>query len=241
MKTLVLGASGATGKHLVQQLLLRKQSIKIIVRPSANIPDDWINNQQLTIIRAEISAMPLDEIADHIKDCQAIASCLGHTMSFKGIFGKPRKLVTNTVGLFCSAIKTNPTDKMVKFVLMNSIGCSNKDQNESISQKQKIMMSIFRTLLPPHRDNEEAAEFLRSSIGQKTAKIQWVTVRPDNLTHEDAVTAYHTYSSPINTLFDPYKVSRINVAHFMASLLTEDDLWEEWKGKMPVIYNNSDL
>jgi hypothetical protein len=32
-------------------------------------------------------------------------------------------------------------------------------------------------------------------------------------------------------------ISRINVAHFMARLAVEDELWQEWKGQMPVIYN----
>lgn len=33
------------------------------------------------------------------------------------------------------------------------------------------------------------------------------------------------------------ETSRINVAHFMADLITDDGLWSRWKGQMPVIYN----
>lgn len=29
----------------------------------------------------------------------------------------------------------------------------------------------------------------------------------------------------------------IDVAHFMADLITDDDTWNKWKGQMPVIYN----
>jgi len=43
MITLVVGASGATGKKLVEQLLKMEQKIKVIVRPTGKIPDSWKN------------------------------------------------------------------------------------------------------------------------------------------------------------------------------------------------------
>ena len=36
MTTLVVGATGATGKQLVEQLLNMGQKVKVIVRPSGN-------------------------------------------------------------------------------------------------------------------------------------------------------------------------------------------------------------
>ena len=234
MTMLVLGASGATGKQLVEQLLLMEQQVKVIVRPLANIPNTWNENDRVTIIRASLSEMSVGEIINYTTDCQAIASCLGHGST---IYGKPRKLVTDAVKVLCNAVEKNTSDNVVKFVLMNTAGFRNKDLDERISLGQKIMMSIIRTLVPPHLDNELAAEFLRLNIGQKNAKIQWVVVRPDNLTNEDNVTDYNLSVSPTSTLFKPNKVSRINVAHFMARLIVENDLWEEWQGKMPVIDN----
>lgn len=237
MKILVLGASGATGGHLVEQLLLENQSIKIIVRPSANIPHSWIYDQRINVIKADISAMTSDEAVHHIKDCRAIVSCLGHNMSLKGIYGKPRKLVSDTIKLFCDAIRKGVFDSPMKFILMNTAGYRNKDNNEQISQLQKISMAIIRTVLPPHRDNEYAAEYLRKYIGKDNPKIEWVVVRPDNLTTESTVSAYDTELSPTSTLFKPHKVSRLNVAHFMAKLIQEPELWKKWRGNMPVIFN----
>lgn len=237
MKILVLGASGATGRHLVEQLLLENQSIKIIVRPSANIPHSWIYDKRIEVIKADISAMASDEAVHHIKDCQAITCCLGHNMSLKGIYGKPRKLVSDTIAMFCNAVKKLPLDTPVKIVLMNTAGYRNKDYNEQISLVQKIAMAIIRKVLPPHLDNEQAAEYLRKNIGKDTTKIQWVVVRPDNLTTESTVSAYDTELSPTSTLFKPHKVSRINVAHFMAKLIQEPELWKKWRGNMPVVFN----
>ena len=55
---------------------------------------------------------------------------------------------------------------------------------------------------------------------------------------EEQVTDYDLYPSPIRSvIFDPGKTSRINVSSFMADLITDDSKWNQWVGKMPVIYN----
>ena len=239
MTTLVTGASGATGKHLVEQLLQMGHHVKVIVRPSAKIINEWDSNEAVTIIRANISEMMTDEIAMYTKDCQAIACCLGHNLTVKGLFGKPRKLVANAVELLCSAVEKNSPENSVKFVLMSSVAVRYKDLGERVSFGQKITMGIIRLLAPPHRDNEKAADYLRFTIGQKDPKIQWAAVRPDSLINEDHVTEYQLFPSPTKSLFNPGKTSRINVGNFMARLIVEHDLWEAWKGKMPAIYNNA--
>lgn len=238
MTTLVVGASGETGKQLVEQLLNMGQKVKVIVRSTAKIPDTWNNNDKVSIIKASISEIKVDEMVDYIKDCQAVASCLGHNLTWKGIYGKPRKLVANTVQLLCSAIKKTSPEIPIKFVLMNTAGNGNRDLAEPISVGQKMVIALLRLLLPPHTDNEKAADLLRVNIGQKNTFIEWVTVRPDTLINNDKVTEYELYASPTRSaLFNPGKTSRINVGHFMAKLIVEYDLWNKWKGQMPVIYN----
>ena len=241
MTTLVAGASGATGKQLVEQLLNTKQKVKVIVRSPEKLPESWKNNDLLTIIQANILDISEDKMAEYVQDCDAVTSCLGHNMSWKGIYGKPRKIVTDAVNLLCEAIKKNAPNKPIKFVLMNTTGNSNRDLNEPISVGQKFVIGLLRLLLPPHVDNEKAADYLRTKIGQKNNFIEWVAVRPDGLVNEDVVTEYEIYPSPTRSaIFDAGKISRINVGHFMAKLISENDLWNRWKGQMPVIYSRSD-
>jgi nucleoside-diphosphate-sugar epimerase len=241
MTTLVAGASGETGKQLVEQLLNTKQKVKVIVRSPEKLPESWKNNDLLTIIHANILDISEDKMAEYVQDCDAVTSCLGHNMSWKGIYGKPRKLVANAVHLLCEAIKKNAPNKPIKFVLMNTTGNSNRDLNEPISVGQKFVIGLLRLLLPPHVDNEKAADYLRTKIGQKNNFIEWVAVRPDGLVNEDVVTEYEIYPSPTRSaIFDAGKISRINVGHFMAELISENDLWNRWKGQMPVIYSRSD-
>ncbi|WP_346859528.1 NAD(P)H-binding protein [uncultured Draconibacterium sp.] len=238
MTTLVVGANGATGKQLVEQLAIREQKVKVLVRPTSKLPDWWSNNGHITLIRASISETSEAEMIEHLKDCKAVASCLGHNITLKGIFGKPRKLVTNSVQLICTAIQKNTSEHPIKFVLMNTTGNRNKDVEEPVSMGEKIVMRLIRLLVPPQSDNEKAADFLRTNIGQKNKLIEWVAVRPDALIDEAHVSEYILFASPIRSaVFNPGKTSRINVGHFMSELITKDELWYKWKGQMPVIYN----
>ena len=241
MTTLVVGASGATGKLLVEQLLHSGQRVKVIVRSKNNIPDHWNNRENIVIIQRNITEISVAEMSGYIADCQAVASSLGHNPTWKGIFGKPRKLVADTVRLLCAAIQKNTPAKPIKFVLMNTAGNSNRDLGEPVSPGQRMVIGLLRLLLPPHRDNERAADYLRVHVGQKNPHIVWVAVRPDTLINEERVTEYTLHQSPTRSaLFNPGKTSRINVGHFMARLILDAGLWDTWKGQMPVIYNATD-
>ena len=242
MTTLVLGASGATGRQLVEQLLNRGQKVKVIVRSPEKLPESWKNNDNLLIISASILELSDSQMSELINGCLAIASCLGHNMNLKGIYGQPRKLVTNATQRLCNAIRVNSPEEPIKYILMNTTGNRNRDLNEFISSGQKFVIELLRLLLPPHVDNENAADYLRTKIGQNNQFIEWAAIRPDTLTNEQEVSEYEIHPSPIRSaIFDPGKTSRINVGHFMANLIIENDLWDKWKGQMPVIYNKSSL
>lgn len=237
MTTLVVGASGATGQHLVAQLLNKGHNVKAIVRLAEKLPQSFRNESRLSIIEASILDLSDSEMAEHVAGCDAVASCLGHNLTFKGIYGRPRRLVTNATHRLCAAIKSNNPEKHVKYVLMNTSGNRNRDLEEPISFVQKCIIGLLRLLLPPHVDNEKAADYLRTKIGQDDAMVEWAAVRPDGLIDDPEVTEYEVHPSPIRSaIFDAGKVSRINVAHFMADLIGEDALWQKWKGQMPVIY-----
>jgi len=123
---------------------------------------------------------------------------------------------------------------------MNTSGNRNRDLDEPISFAQKCVIGLLRLFVPPHADNEDAADYLRTEIGQSDHAIEWTAVRPDGLIDYESVTEYDLYASPIRSaIFDAGKTSRINVAHFMSDLITDEKLGRKWKGKMPVIYNKA--
>ena len=198
------------------------------------------DHENLTIVRASILDLRGAELVQYVKGCDAVASCLGHTLSFKDIYMPPRRLVTDAVRRVCHAIKEINSDKPTRIVLMNTAGNVNRDLQEFVSFGQRCVVGLVRLLLPPHLDNENAADFLRTGIGQHDRGIEWVVVRPDTLTDADVVTEYDEYPSPTRSaIFNPGSTSRNNVAHFMARLITEDGRWNTWSGQMPVIYNRA--
>lgn len=242
MTILVAGATGATGLKVLKQLIDREHTVKAIVRSPEKIPAALQNSGNLSLICADLLDLHENELTGIVKDCDAVVSCLGHNMTLKGIFGPPKKLVTRAVGNLCDAIKKNNRDLPVRFVLMNTTGNKNRDLNEKRTIGEIIVIALIRFFIPPQADNEKAAEYLRTGIGRKNSKIEWVAVRPDGLINNEDVSPYTVYPSPVRSpIFNPGQTSRINVGHFMAELLTDTELWNKWKGRMPVIYNRTSL
>ena len=238
MTILVVGASGATGRLLVAQLLESGNAVKAVVRAQSRVLDALSDRAALTLVRASIGDLGDNDIAQLVDGCSAIVSCLGHTLSFRGMYGQPRRLVTDATRTLSQAAKQHNSDTPVKFILMNTTGNSNRDIPERISFGQTCVIGLLRLLLPPHVDNEKAADVLRTEIGQNDSRVEWVVVRPDGLTDEVDVTEYSVHPSPIRSaIFDAGSTSRINVANFMARLITDQSIWDKWKGQMPVIYN----
>lgn len=240
MNILVIGASGATGRLLVEQLLNQGHNVRIIVRSPDKLPKIFCNNDNLSVIPVSVLNLSDAEMNHHVSECEAVASCLGHNLSLKGIYGNPRRLVTDAVRRLCGAIRENKPEAPVKFVLMNTTGNRNRDLSEPISFGQKCVIWLLRLLLPPHTDNEHAADYLRTLIGQHDESIEWAVVRPDALLNEDEASDYEVHPSPTRSaIFNAGTTSRINVGHFMADLITDDNTWNKWKGQMPVIYNKA--
>ena len=240
MKVLVLGASGATGKLVVSQLYRRNIISRIVVRRNASLPEEILHNQMIEIIRGNISEFDYATNVKLIEGCDAVVCCLGHNISFKGMFGKPQLLVYGALKNICDAI-IKDSHKKFKLILMNTTGHINKEASEKRSSGERTILSIIKVLLPPHRDNVSAASYLSQVIGKNHSSIEWIAVRPDTLINQETESPYDVFESPTRSpIFNAGKTSRINVSHFIAELLIEEELWKRWKNKMPVIYNKEE-
>jgi nucleoside-diphosphate-sugar epimerase len=244
MTILVVGASGATGRLVVEQLLGQGKRVKIIVRSTDYLSVEAKENPNLIITKATLLDLTDEQLRLQVTDCTAILSCLGHNLTFQGIYGQPRQLVTTAVQRLCLAVEsinTPPKKAPVKFILMNTTGNQNTNDGEIVPFSQRIVVNIIRCLVPPHADNEGAASYLQTQYKKDNSVIEWAAVRPDTLIDSKQTSPYNLHQSPIrNPIFDAGKTSRINVAHFMSQLAVNSSLWEDWKMKMPVIYDQED-
>jgi nucleoside-diphosphate-sugar epimerase len=239
MKILVLGATGATGRFVVRELLATGHQVRVIVRSAGKMKELVGSEDKLEIVEAVLPKLAESELTEFLKDVDGVASCLGH----RGVYSRPFRLVTDAVRTISSIFqKQDKTGKPRRFVLMNTSGNRNRGSDEKHSPGENMVIGLVRMLLPPHPDNEQAAEFLRTEVGTENPKLEWTAVRPDDLIDEEEVTPYTVFPSPIRSaIFNAGKTSRINVGHFMAKLLTDDKLWSKWKGQMPVIYNSESV
>jgi nucleoside-diphosphate-sugar epimerase len=66
--------------------------------------------------------------------------------------------------------------------------------------------------------------------------VQWAAVRPDTLLDGD-VSEYALHEGLVSSLSKPDSTNRANVAHAMCELATVQEVWDDWKGKLPVVVN----
>jgi uncharacterized protein YbjT (DUF2867 family) len=69
MTILVVGASGATGRLLVQQLLNRGHNVKVIVRSSDTLREIVHNRDHLSLIKASILDLSDAEMIRLVNGC----------------------------------------------------------------------------------------------------------------------------------------------------------------------------
>ena len=106
-----------TGRPLVEQLLGKNYIVRIIFHSSHKLPDDIVENPKTTTIEASVLDLTDEEVKEHVKDCDAVVSCLGHVMDFKGIFGEPNNLCTDTTRNLCNTLEKDSLPKPTKFIL----------------------------------------------------------------------------------------------------------------------------
>ena len=119
---------------------------------------------------------------------------------------------------------------------MNTVGVPNPALAETRGWFERGVLSLLRWFIPPHSDNETAAQHLYETLGRQSEYLEWCSVRPDSLINGE-VSLYEVTVSPVTGLFSGRPTTRSNVARFMTQLLEDEALWNTWKFKMPVIMN----
>jgi len=234
-RVLILGATGRTGGRALTQLLERGVPVRAIVRSAARLPAGSAGNPLLEVVEADLLALPPEVLAEHLSGCDTVISCLGHTISVRGILGPPHDLVGQAVGLVRAAVEASQPTAPVRLILMSSVSVHQPGRADSRRGRgERAYMWGMRAVLPPARDNQRAADLLVREVGPADRHLQWVIVRPDTLTEGD-VAGYRVHEALVSSLFKPDSTRMSEVAHFMCELATDDETWQRWRGRMPVI------
>jgi nucleoside-diphosphate-sugar epimerase len=234
---LLVGGTGRTGRRVLKQLLSCDISVRAIVRSADRLPQGAAQDPRLEVVEADLLSLSDEDLLRNVRGCDAVISCLGHVLSLKGIFGPPRDLVTQATRRLCQAIVAAQPTTPVKFILMSSVSVNQpagRDAQRGAFEKGVVWM--LRAVLPPARDNQEAADFLCERVGTSSSFVQWAVVRPDTLLEGD-VSEYTLHEHLVSSLFRPDSTNMANVAHFMCELVRSDAAWDRWSRRLPVIVN----
>jgi len=247
------GATGATGKHVVLQLLQREQNVRCVVRSKQRLLD-LLNEidpkftstfaDRLEVTEASLLDLSDEDMRNAAKGCHAVVSCLGHNLTFKGVFGGPRRLVTDATRRLCNAIEANHRndaggnkgESKTKLIIMGSDGVANPAGGDNKRKLgERIVLFLLRHLLPPHRDNEAAADYILTK--PDSPRLEWTVVRPTDLIDGPA-SKYELFDKPQKSLFGGDGVAtRANVAKCMVDMALTDNLWDSWKFQFPVVHD----
>jgi hypothetical protein len=233
---------------VVLQLLQQSQNVHAIVRSKQHLHDllDEIDpessikfEKQFEVSETSILDLSDEDLKKATKDVDAVVSCLGHNMTFKGLWGKPRKLVTDATRHLIEAIEANQAEcdgncNKTKFILMGTEGVPNPaGGDDPRTRLERSVIFTLHHLIPPHSDNETAAQYIHTKRGNP--RLEWTVIRPTDLI-DGVASKYALFPKPQGTLFGgKEKATRANVAKSMVDMILTEKLWEEWKYKMPYI------
>lgn len=165
MKALVLGATGATGKDLVQQLLQDKdfEEVDIFVRK----PVDFQHEKLKTHV---VDFNNFSQWQDMIKGDVAF-SCLGTTLKDAGSKEAQRKVDFNYQYEFAKAAKENNVED---YILVSAYGANSRSKifysrmkgelENAVKQLHFNKITIFKPGLLERKNSERTGEVLGSRI-----------------------------------------------------------------------------
>ncbi|WP_312390200.1 NAD(P)H-binding protein [Chryseobacterium sp.] len=165
MKALVIGATGATGKDLVNQLLYDKdfEEVHIFVRKPVDIQNDKLKTHIVNFENPE-------EWKNKIKGDVAF-SCLGTTLKTAGSKEAQRKVDYDYQYEFAKAAKENNVED---YILVSAYGANPKSKifyskmkgelEEAVKQLHFNKITIFKPGMLERKDSDRTGEVLGSRI-----------------------------------------------------------------------------
>ena len=163
MKILVFGATGKTGKLVVQQALENGFEVTAFVRDPEKM---MITHHKLTIANGDVMLFAtIDKI---MKDHDAVISCLGLPAH------KPGELRSRGTQHIVDSIKKSSVNK---FICQTSLGYADSKQilvNTSFLFKKIIVPLLLKKTFNEHE--------LQESIIKQT-NLDWMIARPGNMTN----------------------------------------------------------
>jgi putative NADH-flavin reductase len=196
MRVLIFGATGGTGRQLVEQALQRNHLVTAFVREPVKLP---LRHPSLRVVQGDIQRV--ETIHPAIPGHEAILSALG-----------PRSLGPTT-------LLSDAAQEIVRTMQAHGVRRLLWESSMGIGETRGQLDPLYNWLLIPlllrhvFADKERQEQILRSS------SLEWTIVQPAALSNGPRTGAYHVGQRACVGRLLP-RVSRADVAHFMLEELT---------------------
>lgn len=241
-KALLLGATGGCGAEALLRLLERGVAVTTIVRSESRLPEAAKGHKLLTVVEAPNGHLALSdaEMMGHVRGCDAVVSCLGHNLTFKGVYGSPRMLCRDTVRQVCEACRQLQPPSPVKLVVVSTEGVDRPDgADPKRGLAERLVLWLLWLLLPPHADNMAVVEYLHREA-PSNPHVEFCAPRPSDMgpprhTPGEEPAAFTLHATLQNGLFNAGSTRKASVGAFMADLVTKASSWQQWRNAYPHI------
>ncbi|KAI8899969.1 hypothetical protein BC833DRAFT_583536 [Globomyces pollinis-pini] len=228
MTILVLGGTGRVGSSAISHLLASGQKVKAIVRNVDKLPKD----DNLVGIK-QVGDFPVVTAAD-LEGVTGVISCLGHVMSVSNVLFDKTWVKQSAVQVI-ETIEASKPSTPIKFIQLNSAGVNNPLGHDQRPFGDKPVLAIS-SLVRPFVDSRETGRYLASI---KSQYVDWCAVRPCNFVEGEQKP--YTVTEDIKvSVFSDATIQIGSIGHFISELATKDELWGQWKGKMPFLKDAKD-
>ncbi len=192
MKIVVFGASGGTGKQLVEQALAAGYEVAVYARNPSKLN---VSHEHLTVIQGELSDAALIETA--VKGTDAVISALGP----RG--GSKNKPLTQGMQNIIAAMKNQGVRRLIITSTLSA-----KDSKDKSDFRTRAMVNLVKTTMhAAYEDIVNVAETVRAS------DLEWTIVRLailNNKPKSGKVKVGYVGTGEVGT-----QISRADIADFM--------------------------
>lgn len=196
MHVAVFGATGGTGRQVVQQALAAGHRVTALVRNPDRL---GIRHNDLTVVVGDV--LDADKVVQTLAGTDAVVVTLGNTAN------NPDYIVSQGTQVIVDAMKRLGQPKRI--VVVSSLGVG-----ESKDQVPFAFKMLMKTVLKKPMEDKERQEAIVKASG-----LDWTIVRPGGLTDGPATGRYRAGVDP---KIVAGQVSRSDVAAFVLQQLTDD-------------------
>jgi len=210
MNLLIVGATGGTGRALVEQALNQGHTVTAFVRSPERMK---ISHERLSITRGNV--LDPESVDSAVRGKDAVLSALGH----KRWFIKTSILSKGTQNIIAAMEKHG----VKRFICETALGIGDKKGRLGLYYTlfvEPVMLYFY------FRDKERQEDLIKHS------KLDWIIVRPGQLTNGRKRGTYR-HGIDLGNWILTLRISRADVADFMLKQLTDDS----YLRKTPVIVN----